>query len=176
VPSEPPPPSGVTDAFQAKVDAWGWTYEDGLVPSLRMFAGEALLSDLFPEPPANLEGFGVVREAQRYLRAGDDDAAKAESERLLDILAPPPGVGTYTSDGVSNLTFALVKDAVTIAQDLYMNGQKMAEGPIDQGGLGGSTGAAAVYSCDDEAGELLINYAPSTDLPPILFNRVSKTP
>jgi hypothetical protein len=86
------------------------------------------------------------------------------------------GDGTYTSDGVSNLTFALVKDAVTIAQDLYMNGQKMAEGPIDQGGLGGSTGAAAVYSCDDEAGELLINYAPSTDLPPILFNRVSKTP
>jgi hypothetical protein len=86
------------------------------------------------------------------------------------------GDGTYQSDGVSNLTFGLVKDAVTIAQDLYMNGQKMAEGPLDQGGLGGSTGAAAVYSCDDEAGELLINYAPSTDLPPILFNRVSKTP
>jgi hypothetical protein len=74
------------------------------------------------------------------------------------------------------LTFALVKDALTIAQDLYMNGEKMAEGPIDQTGLGGSTGAAALYSCDDEAGELLLNFAPETGLPPILYNRVSKEP
>lgn len=86
------------------------------------------------------------------------------------------GDGTYASDGVSNLTFSLVKDSVTISQEIYMNGDKVAEGPLGPGGYGYSTGAAAVYSCDDEAGELLLNFAPSTDLPPILFDRVSKEP
>jgi hypothetical protein len=89
------------------------------------------------------------------------------------------GEGTYTSDGLSNLTFAVASDSVVFSQEMYMNGEKMAEGPIDPSGLGGygsSTGASAIYSCDDEAGELLLNTAPSTGLPPILFNRVSKQP
>jgi hypothetical protein len=86
------------------------------------------------------------------------------------------GDGTYASDGVSNLTFSLVKDSVAITQEIYMNGDKVAEGPLSPGGYGYSTGASVVYSCDAEAGELLLNVAPTTDLPPILFDRVSKQP
>ncbi|HET7010453.1 MAG TPA: hypothetical protein VFI11_06730 [Anaerolineales bacterium] len=89
------------------------------------------------------------------------------------------GEGTYSSDGLSNLGFALTGNSVVFSQEMYMNGDKVAEGPIDPSGLGGygsATGASAVYSCDDEAGELLLNTAPQTGLPPILYNRVSKEP
>jgi hypothetical protein len=87
---EPPPPAGLTEALQAKVESGEWSYEEGLVQSLKMFTGETQLSGLFPERPANVEGFGLVREAQRYLRVGSDAATKAEIERLLSIIAPPP--------------------------------------------------------------------------------------
>jgi len=86
------------------------------------------------------------------------------------------GDGTYASDGVSNLSFSLVEDSVAITQEIYMNGDKMVDGPLTPGSYGYSTGASAVYSCDAEAGELLLNFVPQTDLPPILFDRVSKTP
>ncbi|HET7010452.1 MAG TPA: hypothetical protein VFI11_06725 [Anaerolineales bacterium] len=85
------------------------------------------------------------------------------------------GEGTYTSDGLSNLTFAVDSNSVVFSQEMYMNGEKMTEGPIDMSaGYGSATGASAVYSCDEEEGELLLNTAPETGLPPILYNRVSE--
>ncbi len=88
------------------------------------------------------------------------------------------GAATYTSDGLSNLSFQATQNNVTFAQGIYMNGQMIGEGPIDMSsggfGFGGSPGA--VYSCDDEAGILLLNFAPSTDLPPIRYDQVSETP
>jgi hypothetical protein len=88
------------------------------------------------------------------------------------------GEGTYASDGLSNLTFALTQDGVSFNQDISINGEKVESDFL--GGLGGgygyATGASALYSCDADAGELLLNFAPSSDLPPILYNRVSTDP
>jgi hypothetical protein len=87
--------------------------------------------------------------------------------------------GAYVTDGLSNLTVALSNNGVKLAQDLYMNGELVQQGPIDTGLS--SSGASylasnAIYSCDDDAGELLINFLPELNLPPIQFDRVSKQP
>ena len=89
VPLEPPPPAGLIEALQAKVVWGGWSYGEGLVQSLKLFTGETQISQVYQETPAEVEGFGIVREAQRYLRVGADAATKTEIERLLGILAPP---------------------------------------------------------------------------------------
>jgi hypothetical protein len=88
------------------------------------------------------------------------------------------GQGSYYTDGASNLTFALGDDDVTFEQNLFMNGQPVQEGPLELPGAGASgyLASSAVYSCDDVAGELLINFVPESGLPPILYDRVSKSP
>ena len=88
------------------------------------------------------------------------------------------GEGNYLSDGLSNLTFSLAKDSVSIAEEIYINGQEIGAGPLGSmtGGYGYAAGDNTIYSCDIEAGELLINVAPEANLPPIRYDRVSKDP
>jgi hypothetical protein len=89
------------------------------------------------------------------------------------------GEGTYLSDGLSNLTFNLVKDNVSLTDEIFLNGQKLDASIFgsSSGGYGFATGGdTAIYSCDDEAGELHLNFAASAGLPPIQYDRVSTDP
>ena len=86
------------------------------------------------------------------------------------------GEGTYLSDGLSNLTFSLVKDNVTLTDEIFINGQKLDASFFDQPVLGIDKPDTTQYSCDDEAGELLLNFAASAGLPPILYDRISTDP
>ncbi|OGT28333.1 MAG: hypothetical protein A2Z17_01630 [Gammaproteobacteria bacterium RBG_16_66_13] len=85
---EPPPPAGLIDAMYGKVEAGEWTLEEGLVQSLRAFAGEASLSSAYGVLPAAQDGTGLIVEAQGYLERGSDEDVKREIERLLSIIAP----------------------------------------------------------------------------------------
>ncbi len=88
------------------------------------------------------------------------------------------GEGTYLSDGLSNLTFTLAKDSVSLTDEIYINGQKV-DASVFGSMSGGYSFAGAdhtVYSCDDEAGILLINVAPQANLPPIQYDRISTDP
>src|SRR3990170_1824901 len=71
-----------------KVEAGEWTLEEGLMQSLRAFAGEASLSSAYGVLPAAQDGTGLIVEAQGYLERGSDEDVKREIERLLSIIAP----------------------------------------------------------------------------------------
>ena len=108
---------------------------------------------------------------------GGDLGADITTNGKIDI--DGTGEGTYLSDGLSNLTFSLVKDNVTLTDEIFINGQKLDASVFDSmsGGYGFATGGdSSIYSCDVEAGELLLNFAASAGLPPILYNRVSTDP
>jgi hypothetical protein len=111
-----------------------------------------------------------------------DNAPFGENIVVNGLLAiEGTGAGTYSSDGVSNLMFGLGTNDVAITQTMSMNGQEMEAGPLGPPAayeIGGNylSTSGALYSCDDEAGELLLNFVPQTNLPPIQFDRVSKTP
>jgi hypothetical protein len=109
-------------------------------------------------------------------QAGGDFGADITTNGKIDI--DGTGEGTYLSDGLSNLTFDLVKDDVSLTDEIFMNGQKLDASVFGSmsGGYGFATGDTTVYSCDAEAGELLISVAPQTNLPPIQYDRVSTDP
>lgn len=83
-----PPPAGLIEAIQAGVDAGEWSLGEGLLHGLRIFTGESQPEEAFPETPAFLEGFGLVREAQRYAREGEDPVLRQEIAERLDRLGP----------------------------------------------------------------------------------------
>jgi hypothetical protein len=85
---EPLPPAGLIEAIQAGVEAGVWSYGEGLIQGLSLFTGEVQPEDAFREAPAFLEGFGLVREAQRYAREGEDQALRQEIAERLDRLGP----------------------------------------------------------------------------------------
>lgn len=62
--------------------------------------------------------------------------------------------------------------------EVYVNGHELDSDVFGSmsGGYGFATGNTTVYSCDDQAGELLINAAPQTNLPPLKYDRVSTDP
>jgi hypothetical protein len=84
------PPSGILDALHEKVDSGEWTEETALIQSLRLFTGETRPEDLYVVVPGDLEGTGLVAEAMAYLETGADEQAKAEIERLVQLVAPDP--------------------------------------------------------------------------------------
>ena len=103
----PPPPAGLVDALQVRVEAGAITREQAVVSGLQILAGEIDPSSAFDEPPTSLEGSGVAYDAQRYLLYGSDEETKGEIARLLPILAPAPEAllpysvseGAYRSGG-----------------------------------------------------------------------------
>jgi hypothetical protein len=109
-------------------------------------------------------------------QAGGEFGADITTNGKIDI--DGTGEGTYLSDGLSNLTFSLVKDNVSLTDEIYINGQKLDASMFGSmsGGYGFATGDTTVYSCDAEVGELLISVAPQANLPPIQYDRVSTDP
>lgn len=87
---ETPPPEGIIDAMAAKVAAGGWTKEEGLIQSLKLFTGEAQPEQLFPAVPADLEGTGLVAQAMAYVASAPESTTAKEINRLLNIVAPDP--------------------------------------------------------------------------------------
>jgi hypothetical protein len=87
----PPAPAGLIDLLYGGVEGGSWTYEQGLVDTLRLFTGETRVEQFAAvQQPSSTEGSGIVREAQLYLKSGQDAGARAEIERLLGVIAPAP--------------------------------------------------------------------------------------
>ncbi|TFG49365.1 MAG: hypothetical protein E4H33_02410, partial [Anaerolineales bacterium] len=85
----PPPPSGYVNSIEAGVAAGYWSYEQGIIETLKVLIGELESLSLLPElQPQETEGTGVLRLAQDYLANGKDAQAKGEIQRLLGILVP----------------------------------------------------------------------------------------
>jgi hypothetical protein len=75
--------------LDAEVAAGEIGYEDGLIRLLRSFLGDPEVS----LPPAydeviTREGNSIVERAGDYIAGGTDEAAKAEMQRLLDLIVP----------------------------------------------------------------------------------------
>ena len=88
--SEPePPPTDFEAVLEEEVAAGQVTYEDGLIRLLHAFLGdpEAALPDAYDEA-VTTEGTGIVERANDYIAGGPDEGARAEMQRLLDLLIP----------------------------------------------------------------------------------------
>ncbi|RPH32846.1 MAG: hypothetical protein EHM90_06595, partial [Chloroflexi bacterium] len=81
-------PTTWLDNLVAREAAGDWTLGEGLVATLRVFAGELEAEEVLLEPDELVDDSGatVVSLARAYLDNGPDEAAKAEILRLLGLL------------------------------------------------------------------------------------------
>jgi hypothetical protein len=71
----------------AKEEAGEWTLGEGLVATLRLFAGEIEAAEVLTDAElVSYEGTEVLELAYEYLETGADPVARAEIERLLGLL------------------------------------------------------------------------------------------
>jgi hypothetical protein len=78
---------GFAENLLVKVEDGEWTLGEGLVATLRSVVGETDTSALLRHPDLlNNEATGIVAMAQAYVQDGEDDEAKGEIERLLNLL------------------------------------------------------------------------------------------
>lgn len=78
---------GFVENLLAKVDDGEWTLGEGLVATLRAVVGETDTSAVLRHPDLlNDEATGIVAMALAYVRDGEDDGAKSELARLLDLI------------------------------------------------------------------------------------------
>jgi hypothetical protein len=93
-----------------------WTRGEGLVALLRLVAGEVDPSEVLDVPElANRSATFLIQLAKEYLEAGDDEAAKGEIGRLLDLLL-------LTREDIDRMTgtssaAGLLVSAVPLAQE-----------------------------------------------------------
>lgn len=109
---EPPDVSvfGFADNLEARVADGEWTLGEGLVSTLRLFVGEVGAGQVLRDPDiANQSGTEIIRMARAYADTGPDAGARAEIERLLGLIAPPPYVDLEpaTRRAPSGMTVAL---------------------------------------------------------------------
>ena len=75
------------DNLLVKVEAEEWTLGEGLVATLKLFAGELDAADVLRHPDLLREdGTGIFDMARKYLEDGSDADARAEITRLLGLL------------------------------------------------------------------------------------------
>ncbi len=75
--------------LDAEVAAGEIGYEDGLIRLLRSFLGDPEVSlPAAYDSVVTREGNSIVERAGDYIAAGADEAAKAEMQRLLDLIVP----------------------------------------------------------------------------------------
>ena len=73
------------DNLLVKEEAGEWTRGEGLLATLRLFAGEVDQSDVLRHAElTDYSGTGVIALAREYLETGSDEEAKTEIARLLD--------------------------------------------------------------------------------------------
>jgi hypothetical protein len=82
------PPSTWLDNLLAREEDGDWTLGEGLVGTLRVFAGELDAEEVLLDPDALVDdsGTAIVSLARAYLEDGPDAAAQAEISRVLDLL------------------------------------------------------------------------------------------
>jgi hypothetical protein len=88
-PEAPPDRSTVSyvDNLLAKVQEGEWTLGEGLVATLGLFAGDVEAEDVLRHSDLiDYESTGIREMARDYLKDGPDAEARAEIERLLDLL------------------------------------------------------------------------------------------
>ena len=88
---EPFDRSGVSydDNLLVKEEAGEWTRGEGLVATLRVFAGEIFPFQVLRHPELiDYSGTGVVELAREYLETGPEAEARTEIARLLALLVP----------------------------------------------------------------------------------------
>jgi hypothetical protein len=144
---EPARHEGLIDALTAKVEAGEWTFEEGLVQTLQLFTGEAALGEVYAEEPASMEGTGIVLEAERTLAAGGDSPARAELERLLEVLLPPTErlleVASPAAEGSGRGPGPASPGAAVDCESLYSEGFPAGSGlqclAVHEAGIGGHT-------------------------------------
>jgi hypothetical protein len=86
---EPPDTSNVgwVDNLLAKEASGEWTQGEGLVATLKVFAGELDADEVRLHPDLlDDSGTGIITLAQAYLEDGPDATARAEIARLLELL------------------------------------------------------------------------------------------
>lgn len=80
---------GFVENLLARRDAGDWSYEEGLIATLQLFAGELEQDEVLDVPDLiDNSGTGIISLAQEYLETGEDTAARDEMARLLDVLIP----------------------------------------------------------------------------------------
>ncbi len=80
---------GYVDNIDAKVESGEWTQGEGLLRTLKLFAGEIDPPMVLPDGGLiDYSGSGVIELAQSYLDTDTDEKVKAEITLLLDFLAP----------------------------------------------------------------------------------------
>jgi len=98
---------GFVDNLLAKESAGEWSYEEGLIATLKLFVGELADSDVLRHSELlDYSGTGLISLAQEYVETESDGPAKEEITRLLDLLIP--SFGSQAPPEVSlSLTVAL---------------------------------------------------------------------
>ncbi|MEM7030840.1 MAG: hypothetical protein AAF629_14845 [Chloroflexota bacterium] len=103
-------PFDLVDLIDHNVEAGIWTFEEGLIQTLQIFAREKSMSEIpgaltIEEPHATALG----SMARDYIRLGGDEATKQELKRLLNVIIPNlANIEAYAepvSDG--NTTFSV---------------------------------------------------------------------
>ena len=99
---------GFVDNLLAKEADGEWTYGEGLVATLQLFAGETGPSGVLRNQElVDDSGTEVIRMARAYVEDGPDDAVRTEVDRLLEVLGLPtrtPGVDPVGEARGSTLT------------------------------------------------------------------------
>ncbi len=81
--------AGYLENLLAREQAGDWTRSEGLVATLRLFAGEVDPDEVLNHTELNdYAGAGVVALARHYLESGGDGEASVEIARLLDQIFP----------------------------------------------------------------------------------------
>lgn len=83
-------PDDLLDLALSRAKAGEITYEQALIQALKLYAGEAGALAVPEDAEFHGEGNSLYGLARQYLATGADAAAKAEIERLLNVIAPSP--------------------------------------------------------------------------------------
>ena len=98
---------GFVDNLLAREHSREWTFEEGLIATLRLFAGEVEAGEVLRKAElADFSGTGIISLAQEYMETGTDVAASGEIGRLLELLIPVFETG-FPPDASGSLTVAL---------------------------------------------------------------------
>ncbi|MGC2240974.1 MAG: hypothetical protein WA726_09055 [Acidimicrobiia bacterium] len=126
---------GYVDNLLAKQDEGEWSYEDGLIATLKLFADEADSGAVLRNPELiDYSGTGIISLAEEYLDTAQAGPAKDEVTRLLDLLIPRFNT-TSTPEVSKSLTVALgdlfMPDIV--AQEDPAGEEELQQGSEDRG-------------------------------------------
>ena len=102
VPEKIVPSRSLTQIISARVTEGTLTEEESLLMGLRFLVGEISYEEAFGDTNAiSTEGTGLIKEAQRYLKNGEDAQTRDEIQRYLTILMPSPEILEQFSRPVS---------------------------------------------------------------------------